>query len=151
MAEYTIGANVYQTRKMNVFDQLHVTRALLPIIAKIGPEFITNPDSIKNLMDKLVPAFEELAGMDEEKVNAIIYKCMACVSRRQGPAWAPVFNTRVKMMAFEDIEFTELLELTMYVLSESISRFSFGGGSASPAVTSPASGPLPNSFSMTRP
>ncbi|MEY5440058.1 hypothetical protein WI859_25085, partial [Salmonella enterica subsp. enterica serovar Corvallis] len=99
--ECTIKGINYRASKLSVFDQLTVSRKLLPILAGLLSDFSSIKDlfpagGIKNLLnpegevdrrnlDKLEPVFDtplpriadELSKLSEDDTNAIIHPCLA--------------------------------------------------------------------------
>ncbi|HCA9766728.1 TPA: hypothetical protein MYK57_000183 [Klebsiella variicola subsp. variicola] len=134
--ECTINGVNYRANKLGVFDQLKVSRKLLPILAGLMSDF----SSIKALLpasaqldsgslDKLEPVFntllpriaDELSKLSEEDTNAIIYPCLAVVVRQNGKTWAPVFRSGELM--FDDIDLFSMLQLVARVVADSLGNF----------------------------
>ncbi|MCT6998735.1 phage tail assembly chaperone, partial [Salmonella enterica] len=122
--------------KLDVFQQLKVTRKLLPVLAGMMSDF----GSIRSLLpadgkidtvkfDQLKPVFEtllpriaeELSSLTEEDTNAIIHPCLAVVARQNGNAWVPVFNSGQLM--FDDIDLFSMLQLVARVVADSLGNF----------------------------
>lgn len=95
--ECSVKGHDYRVAKLSVFDQLKVTRKLLPVLAGMMSDF----GSIRSLLpadgkidgakfDALKPVFEtllpriadELSSLTEDDTNAIIHPCLAVVSRK---------------------------------------------------------------------
>lgn len=129
------GVN-YRANKLGVFDQLKVSRKLLPILAGLMSDF----SSIKALLpasaqldsgslDKLEPVFntllpriaDEVSKLSEEDTNAIIHPCLAVVVRQNGKTWAPVFRSGELM--FDDIDLFSMLQLVARVVADSLGNF----------------------------
>ncbi|EDX3145853.1 hypothetical protein B6N85_002053 [Salmonella enterica subsp. diarizonae serovar 61:l,v:1,5,7] len=134
--ECSVKGHDYRVAKLSVFDQLKVTRKLLPVLAGMMSDF----GSIRSLLpadgkidsakfDALKPVFEtllpriadELASMKEEDTNAIIHPCLAVVSRKHMGGWAPVFNSGQLM--FDDIDLLTMLQLVARVVADSLGNF----------------------------
>ncbi len=94
--ECTIKGVNYRANKLGVFEQLKVSRKLLPILAGLMTDF----SSIKAMLptttkldsgnlDKLEPVFntllpriaDELSKLTEDDTNAIIHPCLAVLHR----------------------------------------------------------------------
>ena len=134
--ECTINGVNYRANKLGVFDQLKVSRKLLPILAGLMSDF----SSIKALLpasaqldsgslDKLEPVFntllpriaDEVSKLSEEDTNAIIHPCLAVVVRENGKTWAPVFRSGELM--FDDIDLFSMLQLVARVVADSLGNF----------------------------
>ncbi|MFK8878909.1 phage tail assembly chaperone [Enterobacter sp. BB-069-C-ECC] len=139
--ECSIKGHDYRVAKLSVFDQLKVTRKLLPVLAGMMSEF----GSIRSLLpadllsaggkidtvkfDKLQPVFEtllpciaeKLSSLTEEDTNAIIHPCLAVVSRKHMDGWTPVFNSGQLM--FDDIDLLTMLQLVARVVADSLGNF----------------------------
>ncbi|MFP8577351.1 phage tail assembly chaperone [Klebsiella pasteurii] len=134
--ECTINGVNYRANKLGVFDQLKVSRKLLPILAGLMSDF----SSIKALLpasaqldsgslDKLEPVFntllpriaDEVSKLSEEDTNAIIHPCLAVVVRQNGKTWAPVFRSGELM--FDDIDLFSMLQLVARVVADSLGNF----------------------------
>lgn len=133
--EFEIKGVRYRTAKLTVFDQLKVTRKLLPVLAGLFSEFGTirnllpkpgdekttdTLDSYAPLFEKLLPhVADQLAGLSEEDTNAIIFPCLAVVSRHQDKAsWVPV--TRQGELMFDDIDLISMLQMVGRVVGDSL-------------------------------
>ncbi|EIT1501268.1 hypothetical protein L1H89_004590 [Salmonella enterica] len=122
--------------KLSVFDQLKVTRKLLPVLAGMMSDF----GSIRSLLpadgkidgakfDALKPVFEtllpriadELSSLTEDDTNAIIHPCLAVVSRKHMGGWTPVFNSG--QLVFDDIDLLTMLQLVARVVADSLGNF----------------------------
>lgn len=134
--ECTIKGVNYRANKLGVFEQLKVSRKLLPILAGLMADF----SSIKTMLpvttkldsgnlDKLEPVFntllpriaDELSKLTEEDTNAIIHPCLAMVVRENGKQWAPVFRSGELM--FDDIDLFSMLQLVARVVADSLGNF----------------------------
>lgn len=125
--EFEIKGVNYRTSKLSVFDQLKVSRKLLPILAGMMGDFqnikaAANGGDVYKAMEKVLPKIaESLADMSEEDTNAIIFPCLSVVSRQSGKAWAPVMNQSELM--FDDIDLMSMLQLVGRVVGDSLGNF----------------------------
>ncbi|EKZ6358455.1 hypothetical protein RE061_000736 [Klebsiella aerogenes] len=145
--ECTIKGVNYRANKLGVFEQLKVSRKLLPILAGLMADF----SSIKNLLpaggvkelfpeggeevgeavnlERLEPVFnmllpriaDELSKLTEDDTNAIIHPCLAMVVRENGKQWTPVFRSGELM--FDDIDLFSMLQLVARVVADSLGNF----------------------------
>ncbi|HBR1012757.1 TPA: phage tail assembly chaperone [Klebsiella quasipneumoniae subsp. similipneumoniae] len=145
--ECTIKGVNYRANKLGVFEQLKVSRKLLPILAGLMADF----SSIKKLLpaggvkelfpeggeeggeavnlERLQPVFntllpriaDELSKLTEEDTNAIIHPCLAMVVRENGKQWTPVFRSGELM--FDDIDLFSMLQLVARVVADSLGNF----------------------------
>ncbi|HIF6258333.1 hypothetical protein HB664_20495 [Enterobacter sp. DNB-S2] len=134
--ECNINGVEYRAAKLNVFDQLKVTRKLLPLLAGMMADFGSirsllpadgkvdskNFDELKPVFETLLPRIaDELASMKEEDTNAIIHPCLSVVARKNGTVWTPVFNSGELM--FDDINLLIMLQLVARVVADSLGNF----------------------------
>lgn len=133
----TIAGNEYQFGRLNAFQQLHVSRRLVPILgalAAAGPALVAaaqeGDDDLTAFMAAVGPA---VAGMSDADVDYVIKACLGVTSRRSGERWSPVL-TRDSQILFSDIDMTVMLRLAVEVCKENLSSFfgavSAGSGSA---------------------
>ncbi|ELP6487445.1 hypothetical protein R1126_004738 [Salmonella enterica] len=134
--ECSVKGHDYRVAKLSVFDQLKVTRKLLPMLAGMMSDF----GSIRSLLpadgkidgakfDALKPVFEtllpriadELSSLTEDDTNAIIHPCLAVVSRKHMGGWIPVFNSG--QLVFDDIDLLTMLQLVARVVADSLGNF----------------------------
>ncbi|MBA4819488.1 hypothetical protein H2241_00555 [Pantoea ananatis] len=149
--QFEIKGIRYSASKLSVFDQLKVSRKLLPVLAGMLAEF----GSIQNLLPKsepvpradtekagnsdtkkasdftrYAPVFEKLlpvvadklAMLSEEDTNAIIFPCLAVVQRAHGKdRWVPV--AQGNDLAFDDIDLFSMLQIVGRVVGDSLGNF----------------------------
>ncbi|MCK0552580.1 hypothetical protein KFO32_05755 [Pantoea ananatis] len=141
--QFEIKGIRYSAHKLSVFDQLKVSRKLLPVLAGLLAEF----GSIQNLLPKsepvpgadtekvsdftrYAPVFEKLlpvvadklAMLSEEDTNAIIFPCLAVVQRAHGKdRWVPV--AQGNDLAFDDIDLFSMLQIVGRVVGDSLGNF----------------------------
>ena len=96
--EFELKGQQYRTAKLNVFEQLKVSRKLLPILAGMMSEFQGIKEAAQGgnafrAMETALPKIADaLADMSDEDTNAIIFPCLAVVLRQHGQGWTPVFT-----------------------------------------------------------
>lgn len=115
--EITIKEQNYRIAKLSVFDQLKVARKLLPVLAGVVSEFRSG-----GAMDDVLPKIADaISGLSDEDCNAIIYPCLAVVSRQHMKSWTPVFAGGT--LAFDDIDLMIMLQLVARVVADSLGNF----------------------------
>ncbi|WP_307744475.1 phage tail assembly chaperone [uncultured Pantoea sp.] len=125
--EFDIKGVQYRTAKLSVFDQLKVSRKLLPVLAGMLTDFqgiktaAEGGDVYKAMETALPKIADSLAGMSEEDTNAIIFPCLSVVSRQNGKAWAPVMSQGELM--FDDIDLMSMLQMVGRVVGDSLGNF----------------------------
>ncbi len=97
--EFEIKGVKYRAAKLSVFDQLKVTRKLLPVLAGMMSDFgsirsrlpadgkidTVKFEQLKPVFETMLPRIaEELSSLTEDDTSAIIHPCLAVVSRRHG-------------------------------------------------------------------
>lgn len=134
--EFQIKGIDYRTSKLSVFDQLKVSRKLLPVLAGLLAEYGSirdmipkkgdtdaDPESYGAIFEKVLPKVaDQLAALSEEDTNAIIFPCLAVVSRRQDKnSWVPV--ARQNELMFDDIDLLSMLQMVGRVVGDSLGNF----------------------------
>ncbi|ELQ5997342.1 hypothetical protein R2203_003514 [Cronobacter dublinensis] len=123
--EITIKGANYRIAKLSVFEQLKVSRKLLPVLAGMAADFREIPPSATSEgapFNALLPKIAEaVSALSDEDCNAILHPCLAVVSREHMKAWVPVF--RHGEMAFDDICLMTLLQLAARVVADSLGNF----------------------------
>ena len=125
--EFEIKGQQYRTAKLSVFDQLKVSRKLLPVLAGMMSDFngikaAAQGGDIYQALEKALPKLaDSLAGMSEEDTNAIIHPCLAVVSRQHGKGWTPVFSQGDLM--FDDVDLFGMLQMVGRVVGDSLGNF----------------------------
>ncbi|MBJ9353551.1 hypothetical protein GHT41_07735 [Citrobacter koseri] len=134
--EFEIKGNEYRVAKLSVFDQLKVTRKLLPVLAGLVADFgsvrsllpaggqIDNAqfDTLAPVLEKVLPRIaEELSALSDDDTSAIIHPCLSVVVRKNGTLWTPVFRSDELM--FDDIDLFTMLQLVARVVADSLGNF----------------------------
>lgn len=125
--EFEIKGVNYRTSKLSVFDQLKVSRKLLPVLAGLLGDFqalksaTQDGDVYKALETALPKIAESLADMSEEDTNAIILPCLSVVARQNGKVWTPVMSQNELM--FDDIDLMSMLQIVGRVVGDSLGNF----------------------------
>jgi hypothetical protein len=134
--EFEIKGVKYRVAKLSVFDQLKVTRKLLPVLAGMMSDFgsirsrlpadgkidTVKFEQLKPVFETMLPRIaEELSSLTEDDTDAIIHPCLAVVSRRHMDGWGPVFNSGQLM--FDDIDLLTMLQLVARVVADSLGNF----------------------------
>ena len=125
--EFEIKGVQYRTAKLSVFDQLKVSRKLLPVLAGMLADFqgikaaAEGGDVYKAMETALPKIADSLAGMSEEDTNAIIFPCLSVVSRQNGKSWSPVMSQGELM--FDDIDLMSMLQIVGRVVGDSLGNF----------------------------
>ncbi|WP_276724201.1 MULTISPECIES: phage tail assembly chaperone [Pantoea] len=125
--EFEIKGVQYRTAKLSVFDQLKVSRKLLPVLAGMLADFqgikaAAEGGNVYKTMETALPKIaDSLAGMSDEDTNAIIFPCLSVVSRKNGNTWAPVMSQGALM--FDDIDLMSMLQMVGRVVGDSLGNF----------------------------
>lgn len=125
--EFQIKGINYRTAKLDVFQQLKVSRKLLPVFAGLVSEFgalkaqATAGNSGAVLESVLPRIADTLAALPDEDVNAVIHPCLSVVSRQHASGWAQVFSQGTLM--FDDIDLFTMLQLVARVVADSLGNF----------------------------
>ncbi|WP_370426141.1 phage tail assembly chaperone [Pantoea vagans] len=125
--EFEIKGVNYRASKLSVFDQLKVSRKLLPVLAGMLGDFqgikaaAQGGDVNKAIETALPKIADSLAEMSEEDTNAIIFPCLSVVARQNGKVWAPVMVQGELM--FDDIDLMSMLQIVGRVVGDSLGNF----------------------------
>ncbi|MDU5474022.1 MULTISPECIES: phage tail assembly chaperone [unclassified Pantoea] len=125
--EFEIKGIQYRVAKLSVFDQLKVSRKLLPVLAGLLGDFqniqaATKGGDIYKAMETTLPKIADaLAALSEDDTNAILFPCLSVVARKNGTTWAPVMSQGVMM--FDDIDLMSLLQIVGRVVVDSLGNF----------------------------
>lgn len=125
--EFEIQGIKYRTAKLSVFEQLKVSRKLMPILVGVMSDFqsvrtlFANNDTeglISIILPKIAKAASELS---DEDCDAIIYPCLNVVSRQHLKGYSKVFDQGALM--FDDITLPTMLQLVARVVGDSLGNF----------------------------
>ncbi len=125
--EFEIKGVKYRTAKLSVFEQLKVSRKLLPVLAGMVSDFRSVQEKLSSkdtesamatILPKIANAVSDLSDGD---VDAILFPCLSVVSREHMKAWVPVCQHGE--MAFDDIDLLTMLQLVARVVADSLGNF----------------------------
>lgn len=125
--EFELKGIQYRLAKLSVFEQLKVSRKLLPLLAGLlsdidGIKSAAAEGNLYHALEKTLPTVaQSLADMSEEDTNAILHPCLSVVSRQQGKGWAAIFSQGSLM--FDDLDLMTLLQLVTRVVGDSLGSF----------------------------
>lgn len=147
MIEFTVKDRVYRTCRMSAFQQLHVTRRILPLLAKIPDmigktleEIVADPQMVitwvmENLGEiKLDVIAETIAGLNQEDVDYILNTCLDSTQIKdpQGTGWGRIRQNGVVM--YNHIVMHEMLGIAANVIKDNLGDFFGGSAPASPVA-----------------
>ncbi|MBU9819919.1 hypothetical protein J1782_08465 [Rahnella sp. BCC 1045] len=139
--EFEIKGIQYRVAKLSVFEQLKVSRKLLPVMAGMVSDFrnvqtkISEKDT-EGAMSAILPKIADaVSAMSDDDVNAILFPCLAVVSRQHMKSWVSVCPQGG--MAFDDIDLLTMLQLVARVVADSLGNF-LQGLPTSETLTPPA-------------
>ncbi|BEB33634.1 TPA: hypothetical protein OZU43_003404 [Escherichia coli] len=125
--EITIKDQQYRIAKLSVFEQLKVSRKLLPVLAGLVSDFRNiqtklNAKDTEGAMESILPKIAgAVSGLSDDDVNAILFPCLQVVARKHLSAWVPVCQQGT--MAFDDIDLFVMLQLVARVVADSLGNF----------------------------
>lgn len=128
--EITIKDKQYRIAKLSVFEQLKVSRKLLPVLAGLVSDFrnIQSKLSVKDTegaMESILPKIADaVSNLSDADVDAILFPCLQVVARQHGKGWVPVCQQGT--MAFDDIDLFVMLQLVARVVADSLGNFLHG-------------------------
>lgn len=116
MREFQIGDKSYRTGQLDAFSQIHLG-------LKVGPVL---QEGISRIDGDLLPTktiMEILAKVPREDIDFILRTALGCVSRKEGDAWALIYNAGAARMAYQDISAVDMIRIASEVLQEYIIPF----------------------------
>jgi hypothetical protein len=116
--EFEIKGIKYRSTKLGVFEQLKVSRKLLPVLAGILGELKGGKITIESALPKIA---QSVADLQEEDCNAIIHPCLAVVLRENGKGFDSIFSSGQLM--FDDIDLMTMLHIVARVIGDSLGNF----------------------------
>ena len=116
MREFRIGERDYRTAPLDVFVQVRVGLKVSSVLTRALER--TGGDGLP-----LGDILEILAATPGEDVDFVIQSCLSCVQRREGTAWAAIYNREAKRLAYSDILPADMLAITGQVIEEYILPF----------------------------
>ena len=125
--EITIKDQKYRIGKLSVFEQLKVSRKLLPVLAGLVSDFrnIQSRLSAKDTegaLESILPKIADaVSGLSDADVDAILFPCLQVVARQHGKGWVPICQQGT--MAFDDIDLFVMLQLVARVVADSLGNF----------------------------
>lgn len=125
--EITIKDQQYRIGKLSVFEQLKVSRKLLPVLAGLVSDFrnIQSRLSAKDTegaLESILPKIADaVSGLSDADVDAILFPCLQVVARQHGKGWVPVCQQGT--LAFDDIDLFVMLQLVARVVADSLGNF----------------------------
>ncbi len=138
MSNFTVGEHVYQSKKLDVFAQLNIARRLMAVIPALGPlgplmqgfadasrafsdgESADAPDFDISPLNPLFAAFGQLK---DEDTKYIVSVCLAATSRIQGPGQVSVWNLQANRSQFDDLSFSDIVQIVWHVIGENLGSF----------------------------
>lgn len=126
--EFEIKGLKYRAAKLSVFDQLKVSRKLLPLLSgllgeiKVLRQLKTGQVSVEDALKVALPVIAQtLADLSDDDSNAIIHPCLAVVSRETGKSYSAIFTSGQLM--FDDIDLMDMLQIVARVVGDSLGNF----------------------------
>ena len=125
--EFEIKGVKYRTAKLDVFQQLKVSRKLLPVLTGLVSEFSTlkaqaAAGNSGAVLESVLPKITDtLAALPDEDVNAVIHPCLGVVMRQHEKGWVKIFDQGALM--FDDIDLFTMLQLVARVVADSLGNF----------------------------
>jgi hypothetical protein len=136
-----INKQNYEIGRLPALRQFHVVRRLAPLVALAGTPVLTLGRGASNSLEEftalLAPVIDQLAKMQDDEVDYVIFTCLSVVKRQTSTGgYAAVLAPQGQALMFEDVDMDTMIKLVVAVLKENLSGFfaSLGG-----ALTSPSS------------
>lgn len=116
---FTIGEHTYSAVKMDAFRALHVARRLSPIVGQL----VLLSNGTLNPKDAVLPLMEGIARMSDEDFDYVRDSCLSVVTRVIDGRLHPIFNSKAKLLQYQDIKPKECLEIIFTVVMDNLSDF----------------------------
>lgn len=110
----------YRTAKLTVFEQLKVSRKLLPVMAGVLNELKSGQASFQSALPAIA---QSLSSLSDDDCNAILFPCLAVASRQHGKNWMPVFDRTSEIINFDDLDMMDILQIVGKVVGDSLGNF----------------------------
>jgi hypothetical protein len=133
LIEFQVGGKDYKAGKLSLFDQMVVTKRLIPAMGSfVTPELWdayqaskADQGSLKLNVASIIPSVADAIGnLKDEDAERIIKTCLKVVVRKNdntGGVYSPViFGGNV---AFDDITLPQMLEIVWKVVEEHMGDF----------------------------
>ncbi|CCD30361.1 conserved phage-related hypothetical protein [Candidatus Glomeribacter gigasporarum BEG34] len=117
MSKFEIEGQQYRAGKLNAFAQLHVARKIAPVLG--GLAALQGADSaaaLKSLADVI-------AAMPDADCEYVLHTCLSVTQRQNGKHFSPVWNAQNQALMFDDIGLSEMVQIAMYVIQDSLGNF----------------------------
>lgn len=128
-----VGENEYGIGRLNAFQQLHVARRLLPVLARIGTAFQqSGSDGSADPFSVVAnPMAQAISDMKQEDVDYVLNTCLAICHRKvqqgNGVGWAALMSPggegKLGQLMFQDLDLSHLIELVGAVVMENLKGF----------------------------
>ncbi len=128
----TIDGQEYRVSgKMNVKDQFHVARKILPIFDGLGGLGGLIEKGTKLTTEEALglvgPLTKALANLPDDHCDFVMDKCLALVQRKVSDnVWGPVYSVPAKSMMYDDIHLMTMGKLVAMVVQDQLMSFSSG-------------------------
>jgi len=125
VAEFTVGAFNYKSKRLSGLDQFDVLRVMLPVFATFG-EAGRAKEGGGDVISAAMPIAKAIAGMSRDDSRFVLQSCLATVQREQpgGTGWAPIWNVPANAPMFSDIDdMAIMLQIAVQVLQDNFARF----------------------------
>lgn len=126
--EFEIKGLKYRAAKLSVFEQLKVSRKLLPLLSgllgeiKVLRQLKSGQITIEEALKVALPVIANtLSDLSDDDSNAIIHPCLAVVSRETGKSYTAIFTSGQLM--FDDIDLMDMLQIVARVVGDSLGNF----------------------------
>jgi len=129
MTEIDVGERHFRIGRLNAFDQLHVFRRVMPLLRPVAEELKRNAKA--DMLDATMAMTGVLSEIPDERLNYVLYKCLAVTYLRQESGYAAVVVNNTLM--FQDLDMPALMRLTIAVITENFQDFFAGLLAVKPA------------------
>lgn len=125
--DFEIKGHKYRAHKLSTFEQLKVSRKLLPVVAGMLSEFTSLKEKFdakdtEGALQLLLPKVADaVSSLSDEDTNAILFPCLRVVSRKHMDGYAPVMTG--DDLRFDDIGLMEMLSMVARVVADSLGNF----------------------------
>jgi hypothetical protein len=128
-----VGGFSYRIGRIDARKQFHVSRRLMPLLARLGGAAALKSQAGADGFTKFLgPLSEVLSKMSDEDVDYVLDACLSVCQRIQPNGQGAPVMARGGGMMFNDIDMGQMVQLTVHVIRENLSGFFPGATAESP-------------------
>lgn len=120
MAEFTLGTERFQSRKIEPMTQMKIVKRIMPVIGSITAVH-EGKFTGKTLMGSLTGSLGKLA---DDDLDYIVAECLKVTRKQEVNMWADTWNLQVNKPQYANMELLTILQICVAVIMDNIAGFS---------------------------